>query len=47
MSIALMMEADSTPETLANFYQTTQRYNPEDRYLLTPFISISQKLIFM
>jgi hypothetical protein len=28
--IALMMEAASTSETSANFYQTTWRYNPED-----------------
>jgi hypothetical protein len=29
-SIALMMEASSTSETSANFYQTTRRNNPED-----------------
>jgi hypothetical protein len=29
--IALMMEAGSTSETSANFYQTTRRNNPEDR----------------
>jgi hypothetical protein len=28
--ITLMMEAASTSETLVNFYQTTQCYNPED-----------------
>jgi hypothetical protein len=28
-----MMEAARTPETLVNFYQTTQRYNPEDSHL--------------
>jgi hypothetical protein len=28
-----MMEAASTSETLVNFYQTTQRYNPEDSHL--------------
>jgi hypothetical protein len=32
--IALMMEAARTSETLVNFYQTTQRYNPEDSHLL-------------
>jgi hypothetical protein len=31
--IALMMEAASTSETLVNFCQTTQRYNPEDSHL--------------
>jgi hypothetical protein len=31
--IALMMEAARTSETLVNFYQTTQRYNPEDSHL--------------
>jgi hypothetical protein len=31
--IALMMEAARTSETLVNFYQTTRRYNPEDRHL--------------
>jgi hypothetical protein len=33
--IALMMEAARTSETLVNFYQTTRRYNPEDRHLRT------------
>jgi hypothetical protein len=33
--IALMMEAARTSETLVNFYQTTQRYNPEDCHLRT------------
>jgi hypothetical protein len=33
--IALMMEAARTYETLANFYQTTRRYNPEDNHLRT------------
>jgi hypothetical protein len=28
-----MMEAASASETLANFYQTTRRYNPEDSHL--------------
>jgi hypothetical protein len=33
-SIALMMEATRTSETLVNFfYQTTRRYNPEDIHL--------------
>jgi hypothetical protein len=32
--IALMMEASRSSETLVNFYQTTQRYNPEDSHLL-------------
>jgi hypothetical protein len=31
----LMMEAARTSETLVNFYQTTQRYNPEDSHLCT------------
>jgi hypothetical protein len=26
-----MIEAPSTPETSENFYQTTQRYSPEDK----------------
>jgi hypothetical protein len=30
---ALIMEATRTSETLVNFYQTTQRYNPEDSHL--------------
>jgi hypothetical protein len=33
--IALMMETARTSETLVNFYQTTQRYNPEDSHLHT------------
>jgi hypothetical protein len=33
--IALMMEAARYSETLANLYQTTQRYNPEDSHLLS------------
>jgi hypothetical protein len=32
-AIALMMEAASASETLVNFYQTTQLYNPEDGHL--------------
>jgi hypothetical protein len=31
----MMMEAASTSETSVNFYQTTQRYNPEDSHLHT------------
>jgi hypothetical protein len=30
-----MMEAARTSEMLVNFYQTTQRYNPEDSHLHT------------
>jgi hypothetical protein len=33
--IALMMAAARTSETLVNFYQTTQCYNPEDSNLHT------------
>jgi hypothetical protein len=33
--IALMMDAARTSETLVSFYQTTQRYNPEDSHLHT------------
>jgi hypothetical protein len=33
--IALMIEAAGTSETLVNFYQTTQRHNPEDSHLRT------------
>jgi hypothetical protein len=33
--IALMMETASIFEALVNFYQTTQRYNPEDSHLRT------------
>jgi hypothetical protein len=32
VTIALMMEAASTSETSVNFYQTTQRNNPEDSH---------------
>jgi hypothetical protein len=35
MTIALMMEAAKTSETLVNFYQTTRRYNQEDSHLRT------------
>jgi hypothetical protein len=31
--IAVMMEAVRTSEMLVHFYQTTQRYNPEDSHL--------------
>jgi hypothetical protein len=31
--IALMMEAASTSETSVNFYQTTQRNNPDDSHI--------------
>jgi hypothetical protein len=30
----LMIDAASTSETSVKFYQTTRRYNPEDRHLL-------------
>jgi hypothetical protein len=33
--ITLMMEAARTSETLVNFYQTIQCYNPEDSHLCT------------
>jgi hypothetical protein len=33
ITIALMMEAARTSETLVNLYQTTWRYNPEDSHL--------------
>jgi hypothetical protein len=39
---SLMMEAARTSKTLVNFYQTTQRYNPEDRHLLMG-ISLDKK----
>jgi hypothetical protein len=35
MNIALMMEAESTSETLVNFYQTARCNNPEDSHLHT------------
>jgi hypothetical protein len=33
--IALMIEVASTSETSVNFYQTTRRYNREERHLYT------------
>jgi hypothetical protein len=33
--VYMIMEAASTTETLVNFYQITQRYNPEDSHLHT------------
>jgi hypothetical protein len=35
MSATMTMEAASTSETSVNFYQTTQRNNPEDSHLHT------------
>jgi hypothetical protein len=35
-----MIEAARTSEMLVNFYQTTQRYNPEDSHLF--FVLIQQ-----
>jgi hypothetical protein len=35
--IALTMEAARSSETVANFYQTTRRYNREDSHLHTKF----------
>jgi hypothetical protein len=40
-----MMEAARTCETLVNFYQTTQRYNPEDIHLLPLIICQFQWII--
>jgi hypothetical protein len=34
-AIDLMMEAANASETLADFYQTTRRNNPEDSHLHT------------
>jgi hypothetical protein len=36
--IALMMEAARASETMANFYQTTRCYNPEDSHLQVALI---------
>jgi hypothetical protein len=33
--ITVMMQAVNTSETPVNFYETTQRYNPEDSHLYT------------
>jgi hypothetical protein len=38
--------AASTSETLVNFYQTTQRYNPEDSHLSANEIRCTDFLIF-
>jgi hypothetical protein len=35
MTIALMMEAVRTFESMVNLYQSTRRYNPEDSHLRT------------
>jgi hypothetical protein len=39
-----MMEAARTYETLANFYQTTRRYNPEDSHLCTSVFCVQPEL---
>jgi hypothetical protein len=39
--IALMMEAESTSETSANFYQTTRRYNPEEAIFILAAVRTS------
>jgi hypothetical protein len=42
--IALMMETARTSETLANFCQTTRRYNPEDSHqFLIHFFSTAKR----
>jgi hypothetical protein len=38
-----MMEAARTSETLENFYQTTQHYNPEDSHLKIFLFSVLQE----
>jgi hypothetical protein len=38
-AILMMMEAARSSETLVNFYQTTQRYSPEDSHLHTFFFA--------
>jgi hypothetical protein len=43
--IALMMAAARTSETLVNFYQTTRRYNPEDKHL--PVTLFSRTILFI
>jgi hypothetical protein len=50
--IALMIKTARSSETLANFHQTTRRYNPEDSHLhdkpwwqvthITQFITIME-----
>jgi hypothetical protein len=40
LTIALMMEATRSSETLVNFYQTTRRYNPEDSHLSQMFFGL-------
>jgi hypothetical protein len=45
MAIALMMEAESTPETSVNLYETTRHYIPEDKFCL--FIVLSVPLKFL
>jgi RNase adaptor protein for sRNA GlmZ degradation len=42
-SSVLMMEAESTSETLVNFYQTTRRYNPEEHCSRTMFLNNADK----
>jgi predicted O-linked N-acetylglucosamine transferase (SPINDLY family) len=42
--IALMMEAARASETLVNFYQTTQRYNPEDSHLLKRLFDLRKEV---
>jgi hypothetical protein len=44
-SIALMMEAARTSETLVNFYQTAWRCNPEDCYLPHTVQMVFQKSV--
>jgi hypothetical protein len=39
------MEAARTSETLVNFYQTTRRYNPEDKHLNILFVSRTNHLL--
>jgi hypothetical protein len=43
--IALMMEAARTSETLANFYQTTRRYNQDDSHLQNRYLHRRENLI--
>jgi hypothetical protein len=46
LPIALMMEASNTSDMSVNFYQTAQRNNPEDSYLLYLDLSSSISLLF-